>query len=976
MDWSILFSPMIHDRVYKRFTFASTDLALYKVLRMLTIRALPFLMSAATAFAASKGPLSPDEALQSFRLEPGLRVELVAAEPTVVDPVALAFDEHGRLFVAENRGYPTSADPPRGIIALLEDADGDGRFEKRALFADGLTFPNGLMPWQGGVLVTCAPDLLFLQDTNHDGRADLRQVWFTGFDPSNTTQLRVSHPTLSIDNWIYVTSGLVSGKIRRPGATNFLEIKTDFRFRPGLGQWEAAEGRSQFGLSFDDFGRRFICMNRLHVQHVVLPARYLRRAPLLGLIEPVQDCPESLEPEPLPGHKPAARIHPISDNITTADSHAGTFTAACGVTVYRGTALPPEYDASVLACDPAANLVHRDKLIPVGSTFVAKSTGTTNEFLASTDNWFRPVFLANAPDGAIYICDMYRETIEHPQYLPEEIRKRTRFDGGKDKGRIYRVTGSASRKSQTNFAKRDTKSLIDLLAHPDGWWRDTAHRLLLERLDRSVTPDLARVANRSPSPQARVHALNLLDALHALDNRILAAALADKHAPVREHALRLAEPRLSGEILQSVLLKARDPDPRVRLQCAASLGETSRKEIVDALVAIALRDAHDRWTRTALLSSLSRHGDVVLEKLLAEERTDEGMAEFLRELGRLLGDRHKSAPLPPNLASLARKTDNDLLLPFLAGWTETSPVLLIENPAPIFYRAVQIANDPARPTAWRVIAAQTLRGASFDAAGTALLRCLEVTQPQALQTAAVRALARMDDPRGAAALLQADHWRAFPPAVRAAIVSALMGQPRHWLALLDALEAKSIPQSVLTRSHRNQLLEAKDPAVRQRSNKLFTLSSSADRMKVYEDYKSVLSLPPNPANGRAVFKQHCASCHRLDREGVPVGPDLFGIRNQPPEVILLHTIVPEHEILPAYANYRVRLKDGRDLEGMIAAETDTHVRLRRALGEEESVSRDQIQSIESSGLSLMPQEIEKNMTRQDIADLIAHLKGM
>lgn len=931
------------------------------------------LLSAAAATAATDRPLSPEEALKSFRVEPGLRVELVAAEPTVIDPVALAFDERGRMFVAENRGYPTSADPPHGLIALLEDEDRDGRFEKRTVFADALTFPNGVMPWKGGVLVTCAPDLLFLQDTNHDGRADLREVWFTGFDPSNTTQLRVSHPTLSIDNWIYVTSGLVSGKIRCPGDTNVLELKTDFRFRPDLSAWEAAEGRSQFGLSFDDFGRRFICMNRIHVQHVVLPARYLRRNPLLSLIEPVQDCPESLEPEPLPGHKPAARIYPISDNITTADSHAGTFTAACGVTVYRGTALPREYGGSVFTCDPAANLVHRDKLVPSGSTFIAKPSGTTNEFLASTDNWFRPVFLANGPDGAIYVCDMYRRTIEHPQYLPEEMRKRTDFDSGKDKGRIYRVTSSTPRKATIDFAHRDTKSLIALLAHQDGWWRDTAHRLLLERLDRSAIPELARVATESPSPRARVHALNLLDAFRALDNRILVRALKNPHAAVREHALRLAEPYLSGEILESVLATANDPDPRVRLQCAASLGETSRKEIVDALVTIALRDAHDRWTRTALLSSLSRHAEPFLERFLiaARARTDEGAAELLRELGRLLGDQHKSAPL-----QLSHHTDDDLIVPLLAGWTETTSTPLLPNLKPAFARAAIILSNSSRHIAWRVFAAQTLRNAPFDQAGTALLQCLESHQPQALQTAAVRALTRMADPQGAAALLQTERWRSFPPALRAAVISGVMSQPRHWPALLAAIEAKTIPESVLTRPQRKQLLESKDAEVKNRAAKLFQLGAATDRMKVYEDYKSVLGLSPNPQNGRAIFKQHCAPCHRLDREGAPVGPDLFGIRNQEREVILLHIIVPEHEIVPGYVAYRLRLKDGRELEGMIAAESDTHIRLRRALGEEESVPRDQIQSLESSGLSLMPQEMEKNMTRQDMADLIAHLKGM
>lgn len=926
--------------------------------------------------AASDRALSPAEALKSFRLEPGLRVELVAAEPTVVAPVALAFDEHGRMFVAENRGYPITAEPPQGMIALLEDTDRDGFFEKRTTFADRLTFPNGVMPWKGGVIVTCAPDLLFLQDTNHNGRADVREVLFTGFDAGNTTQLRVSHPTLGLNNWIYVTSGLVSGKVKRPGASETIELRTDFRFRPDLTAWEAAEGRGQFGLTFDDFGRRFICMNRLHVQHVVLPARYLRRNPLLSTVEPVQDCPESLEPEPLPGHKPAARIYPISDNVTTADSHAGTFTAACGVTVYRGAALPREFHGDVFTCDPAANLVHRDQLLPDGSTFLARASGTTNEFLASTDNWFRPVFLANAPDGALYVCDMYRKTIEHPQYLPEEVRKRTDFESGKDKGRIFRITSANAPKRRPEFQKWDTKTAAAQLSNTEGWWRDTAHRLLLERGDQSAIAPLRDLATNSPNPHARVHALNLLEPLDGLTQQLLTTALRDIHPGVRENAVRLSESRLSGEILDAVLARASDPDARVRLQCAASLGATARKETIPALVSIAMRDSGDRWTRTAVLSSI-RNDAKFFSQLVeaAHNRTDGGTAEMMRELGRLLGSaaEKKSTSIR---SAINHASTTDLIVPFFAGWREQSSSDVVPDKPTLFHRATVLATNSHRELPWRVAAVQTLGHASLGNAHAPLLACLAADQPPALQSAAVRALTRIRDDHSAAALLTPERWRAFSPAVRASLISSLLSDRRHWPALLAAIETRAIADSTLTRSQRKQLLESKDPAIKERAQKMFQLSAAGDRMKVFEEYKSVLALKPNPANGRAVFKQHCSACHRLDREGVPVGPDLFGIRNQEREVILLHTIVPEYEIVPGFAAYRLRLKDGRELEGMIATESATHVGLRRALGEEESVARDQIESMEASGLSLMPQELEKNMTRQDMADLVAYLKGM
>ena len=245
--------------------------------------------------------------------------------------------------------------------------------------------------------------------------------------------------------------------------------RTDFRFRPDRDSWEAADGGSQFGLTFDDFGRRFICYNRVQVQHVVIASRTLRRNPYLAFSETVQDCPADLVPEPLKGHGAAARLFPISRNVTTADSHAGTFTAACGVTVFRGTGLPEAYRGGVFSCDPTGNLVHFDRLEPRGATFSARRAREGVEFLASRDNWFRPVFLAQGPDGALYVCDMYRKTIEHPDYLPDEVRKRTDFESGKTMGRIWRVIRDDARpeemrrRRQTDLARKSVSQLCDVL---------------------------------------------------------------------------------------------------------------------------------------------------------------------------------------------------------------------------------------------------------------------------------------------------------------------------------------------------------------------------------------------------------------------------------------------------------------------------------------------------------------------------------
>lgn len=890
------------------------------------------ILGSAVIALAAKGQLSPEEAARGFQVDPGLVVEIAAAEPVVGDPVALAFDERGRMFVAENRGYPVGPEP--GVIAMLEDGNGDGRFERRTVFAEGLTFPNGVLPWNGGVIVTCAPDILFLKDTNGDGKADVKRVLLTGFVTNNTTQLRVSHPTLGIDNWVYVTSGLTGGKITCPERPEqkALDLRTDLRFRPDTLEFEAADGKGQFGMCFDDFGHRFHCMNRVHIQHVVLSAKQLARNPHLTFSETVQNVPESMVPEPLKGHGAAARIYPISQNITTADSHAGTFTAACGVLIYRGTALPKEYYGNAFACDPAANLVHRDILTPSGATFSARAATEGREFLASRDDWFRPVFLANGPDGALYVCDMYRKTIEHPQYLPAEIRKRTDFDSGRGMGRIYRVrkAGPAPKRERFDLGKAPTTELCRHLGHPEAWWRETAQRILVERKDRKAV----RLQERGGA-LATIHCLGTLEGLSALDDSVIKKALRHLHPFVREHALRLtSDPAL-----------AQDPDAHVRFQCALGLGETAHPDKVQALAAIAAHPESDRWTRAAVLSSAKG----CERELFAALANKDGIADFMFDLGRILG----------KTVDQELRTDNISLLAGIAEGSGKARGAARE----LLARAESLLLST---NSSRIHAAILLGRANATNAADTLLRLLLPGTAATMQNAAVKALCQM--PSQTAVL--AKRWSSLTPGVKEAILSALPTP-----ALLSALEGGDVPVSAIDSVRRRQLNEHRDEAIRNRAGKIFESVKSGDRMKAYEDCKSVLALKAAPLNGKAVFAKHCASCHRLDREGVAVGPDLFGMRNQPKEAILLHIIVPEYEILPGFGGYEVETKDGRVLSGMIAAETPASITLRMAQGQEETLARETILSLNATGLSLMPQEMEKNMSRQELADLLAYLKG-
>jgi putative membrane-bound dehydrogenase-like protein len=970
-------------------------------------------VDAADPVAPVDGPLSPAQALASFQLEPGLKIELVAAEPTIESPVAMAFDERGRLYVAENRGYPTGpgeGQPPAGRVALLEDADGDGRFEKRTDFVTGLTFPNGVMPWKGGLIVTCAPDVLYLKDTDGDSRADVRKVLFTGFSTSGSTQLRVSHPTLGIDNWVYLTSGLTGGNVVSPDFPDRppIELKrTDFRFRPDGDQYEAADGGAQFGQSFDDWGRRFICFNRVQVQHVVLPSRILKRNPHLAFSETVQNCPAEVVPEPLKGHGAGARLFPISSNVTTADSHAGTFTAACAVTIYRGTGLPSSYRGGAFSCDPTGNLIHFDRLKANGATFSAFRSRDPIEFVASPDNWFRPVFLAHGPEGALYVCDMYRKTIEHPDYLPVEIRKHTDFEGGKGMGRIYRIvrtdfpTGAMQVRRMLDWDTLPISELCGAFDQEDVWRRCSVQRLLLERRDPESVPLLVQLL-RGDAFEA-VHAMRLLEALGKLDTVLLAQSLKHAAAPVREVALEIAESRLiaSPELLDSILPLADDSDPRVRFQCAIACGASSDPRVLPAVARISLRDSGDRWLRAAAFSSIAGREAVFLEELLVQGNSGApGGSDLYSELGRLLGASQPRESWPKLVHRIVRVPADKFEIPasLLTGLADAlrnkgvardhgavlAAVVAAEKEtsaadakalAALFSAALRFAVDSNEPVARRQIALALLAHSDFALVGKQLLALVDTQQPAVVQSGAVRALGGMTDPAIAQALLAEERFAAYTPTLREEVLSAMLASPQHLSGILTALESGAVSPNVIDSLRRKRLTENRDPAIRERAAKLYVAGPPGDRAKVYEEYKSVLKLAPEPENGRAVFKKTCAVCHRLDREGTTVGPDLFGIRNQPKEAILLHILIPEAEITPGFAAYVLETKSGQVLTGLVASETATSVTLRQQLGKEETVLRSDIESLVSSKLSLMPQSIEKSLSRQELADLVAYLKG-
>ncbi|HEY2341848.1 MAG TPA: PVC-type heme-binding CxxCH protein, partial [Chthoniobacteraceae bacterium] len=913
----------------------------------MTIRFLPLATAVACcarlAFAGNATdakPVSPEEELKSFETDSGLRVELVAGDPLVASPCAMAFDERGRLFVAEDRGYPIGpkpGQPPDGDIVLLEDTDGNGRMDKRTVYADGLTFPDGVLPWQGGVIVTCAPDVLFLKDSKGDGHADIRKVLLTGFDTTKSTQLRVNCPILGPDGWIYFASGYTGGTISSPEHPEYppVKMKGDLRWNPVTGEFQNVDGKSEYGISFDRFENRFICMNRIQVQHVVLSSQALRRNPSLAFSETVQNCPDLLDNTFLPGHNGAARVYPISSNITTADSHAGTFTAACGVYIWPGGALPNKYRDCAFSCEPTGNLVHVDRLVRKESSFAAVPLLKEKDVLASRDDWCRPVFLTNGPDGALYVCDMYRRVIEHPDYLAVEIRKHLDFDAGKDLGRIWRVCSAEGAMKPVDFGKAGPEELAEHLLDENRWAAETARRLLLSNF-RSQTPPVA-IKPHDATTAADPRWFRVRQLLSPLTDAELSEAFRSKAPGAQAAALAILNEDLAAGRRDATMLAPLGVGPAAEwkfdpLHYALALGGLHNDAVAIPLLAkAAVWDAPDHWKNAAVVSSAKDRELPLLQAILQtpEMRTaPDSLTSFVSLLVETLGRadaRHHADSLEtvlklvenqsyPNRAAIGGAYAHgsgkqmDPAGEKVAALLEETRGILSSRKLPAAAAIPVLAHTP-----WSVGGEKLLElGASGD-------------------QAALQALAAFDEPEIPRKLLTKEIWLHASPQTHIDLVLLCLARPSFHAAVLDAIESGAIPASALLTQQKQKLRESKIPEVRSRAEKLLE-AATGDRMKTFEESKACLALTGHAAHGHDVFRANCTVCHRLDREGVAVGPDLLDIRNQTKETILLQIVIPEYEIAPGFAAYFVETRDGRSLAGILTSETPESVTLRQPGG--------------------------------------------
>lgn len=564
--------------------------------------------------AAVPPALSPQESLGTFRVAPGFRVELVASEPLVEAPVAMAFDPQGRLWVCEMRDYMPDVDGktpdvPKGRVVILEDTDGDGRMDKRTVFLDNLSMPRAVAFVHGGVLVAEPPNLWLCPSPGADGKAPGKTALVPDYAAGGSQPEYLPNGLLrALDNWTYSARSTVRYRFDAPGG-KLLKEPTAMR-----GQW---------GITQDDWGRLFYNYNSDHLRGDVIPSEYLARNP--NLRDPVGVNVEiSRDMTVFPTHPNPGVNRGYQQGILREDGTLRSSTATCGPLIYRGDLFPPDCEGNAFLCEPAANLVRRDVLTedPAGGWTVRNAYGNA-EFLASTDERFRPVSLANGPDGALYVVDMHRGVIQHTAYMTPYLRQQVAargLDKPIDQGRIYRVVPDGAKVAGVpRTIDLSTAGLVQLLSHPNGWWRDTAQRILVESGDTGAVPALRALATSGDNPLGRLHALWTLQGMGQADAETVGKALDDPHPPLRAAAVRLSEPFLPSDpaLSDRVCGLSRDEAPEVQRQLALTLGGATGPKAEAALAAVLERSAGSEFVRAAAVSGLRGRELEFLGALLA-----------------------------------------------------------------------------------------------------------------------------------------------------------------------------------------------------------------------------------------------------------------------------------------------------------------------------------------------------------------------
>ena len=946
-------------------------------------------------------PKEPADAIKTLAVPPGFHIELVASEPLIRSPVAIDFDEDGRMFVAEFPEYNQIDNPnfkEHGAIKMLEDTDGDGKYDKATVYAGNLNSPVALACWDGGVFVGAVPDIFYFKDTDGDGKADVKKTIYTGFAKDRAGEAMFNSFRWGLDNRFHISTSNAGGSVRKAGDEQAKPVNVRsrmFLFDPRTLKFEVTSGAGQHGMTMDDWGRTFVCDNSNPIHMIMYDGRDVARNPYVQAPPVAVNIAEEARTtslrrlskmEPWRVLRTKLRVAGAVPGPVETGKPGGHFTGATGVTVYRGDAYPKEYHGNIFVGEVSNNLVYRATLHPKGVGFVAKRGDPDREFIASTDNWFRPVQFANGPDGCLYVIDMYRELIETVVSIPPEITKHLDPASGVNRGRIYRIVPDGfKRRPLPKLSKASTEELVKVLDHPNGWHRATAARLLYQRQDKQALTriDMA-TRNKGASPLFRMHAEYVRDGLNRLKK---VRVFADDDPRVIENALRLAARRGVDTLIGARGLEDH-ADARVRYQFAFTLGYYAGQDRDRTLVKLAERDGHDPWMQLAILTSAGKQAGEIFALMLANPklRTTAHGKMLLGGLAGQIGAANQADgiaalvkaldELPVSEAALGKQLMRQLMTKLPpAGRNKIAQAgkagTLFNE---LLASARQTASDNQKPAAERATAARTLSLAEFADVQPILAELLTFRQPEAVQRAALEALARFDQPKVPALVLTA--WPGLSPKVRATAAETLFGRPAWTLALLDAVEQGKIKTGEIDPARIALLKASADAALRSRAEKVFAKNKLSKRQDAIAAYQKALETKGDAVRGKAIFKKDCAACHRLEGVGEQIGAELGAIKERGSATILLNILDPNREVLPKFLAYQLVTDAGRTITGMITVETATSITIRRADGTSETVLRVNIEELRSTGMSFMPEGLETVIDVQGMADLLAYLNSV
>ncbi len=1099
-------------------------------------------------------PKSPEDSLKAMTTKPDLRVVLAASEPLIRDPVAFDWDERGRLWVVEMGDYPkgdfiTSSPLPRGRegqgegassdiqtasstssplirpsatfspdlegegpkyrgrVQMLEDTDKNGVYDKATTFLDNLAFPNGIHCWRGGVIIAMAPEIFYAEDTDGDGKADVRETMYQGFVEGNP-QKRVNGLRWGLDGWFYLSNGDSGGEITGtgfvPGAnlsplpraggegqgegtatngekasnassplirpsvtfspdlggegTNGKTISLrgrDLRIHPDTNQLDTVSGKAQFGRERDDFGNWFGNNNSNPIWQYVLEDRYVRRNPHAGISQ------VTAQVAVVPG---AAPIYPTSRTLARFNdfAFANRFTSACSTMIYRDNYLGEQYYGNAFTSEPAHNLVSRLVMTRDGYGFKGERAPDeqASEFLASSDNWFRPTMIRTGPDGAIWVADMYRAVIEHPEWIPPEYQRKMNLYAGSDRGRIYRIVPaseccgeSASGRVSALRVESDipTKPIPDQIpneqnAHggltpnrsperngflnqpwnqiplgqlrdkmrsPNGWWRDTAHRILMHRIAELEPRDIASLIQSmtsDPNEAVVVQAGSLLSSIgntpgaaqaSAARAEAIPAMLTDVRPATRKLGIQMFESavkeRPAGEMIMSLLdgITA-DEDRSVRLQLALTLGEIDHPKTPALLAKLLRSDFDDKVIRDAVMSSLTiKNIEPILTETfnLSPEDPDERLIGVLLAQAAAMGRQDAIAhPLLAMTAALMADSSAgkiDSLATTVTNVASGDVVRILRTDAE-FLKAMTDAAGIALKIASDETADVDRRAAAIRFVGVSGLvthdktndffQFLTPQSPLPIQLAAVQLMGRDLTPPIVQQLVE--RWMSLALTVRAEAMASMLSRENSIGHLLDRIEAGDLASNALDASQRDRLINHSSGKISERARKVLGEETPSARFAVVEDFKSQISKlksqiskDEHAAAGKLVFEKRCATCHRLQDIGKEVGADLAALKDRSTDALLTAILDPNKAVESKFLVYTVGTKDGLQHSGMLKGETGGSLTLIGNDGKEITVLRADIEDLVGPQRSLMPEGFEKDLSAQDLAHVIAFVQS-